>query len=56
MRGLKVLAVLIVVLAGVGIWAARALPRIAAAQISRLTNTRVEMGPFDFHRDASVLD
>lgn len=54
MRGLKVLAVLVFVLAGVGIWAARALPRIAAAQISRLTNTRVQMGAFDFHHDASV--
>ena len=54
LRGLIVLAVLILALAGVGLWAARALPGIAAAQISHLTNTRVEMGPFDFHRDASV--
>jgi hypothetical protein len=41
-------------LAGFGLWAARALPGIAATEISRLTNTRVEMGAFDFHRDASV--
>lgn len=53
-RVLKVLAVVMLALVGVGIWAARALPRIAAAQISRLTNTRVETGAFDFHRDASV--
>jgi hypothetical protein len=53
-RGLKALVVVTLVLVGVAIWAARALPRIAAAQISRLTNTRVQMGPFDFHHDASV--
>jgi hypothetical protein len=52
--GLTVLVVLVLALTGVGIWAARALPAIAAAQISRLTNTRVEMGAFDFHHDASV--
>ncbi len=53
-RGLKVLAVLAFVLLGVGIWAARALPKITATRIGRLTNTRVEIGAFDFHRDASV--
>jgi hypothetical protein len=51
---LAILAVLAFALMGVGIWAARTLPGFAAAEISRLTNTRVEMGAFDFHRDASV--
>jgi len=54
LRGLVVLVVLMLALAGFGLWAARALPGIAATEISRLTNTRVEMGAFDFHRDASV--
>jgi hypothetical protein len=53
-RALIVLAVLLGAGVGIGLWAARALPRIAAAQISRLTNTRVQMGAFDFHRDGSV--
>jgi len=53
-RVLVVLVVLLMVLAGFGLWAARALPGIAEAQISRLTNTRVEMGAFDFHHDGSV--
>lgn len=51
---LTILAILAFTLMGVGIWAARALPGLAGAEISRLTNTRVEMGAFDFHRDASV--
>ncbi len=54
MRFLQVLGVLVFALVIVGIWAARALPGIAAAQIGRLTNTRVQMGPFDFRHDASV--
>jgi hypothetical protein len=53
-RGLIVLGGL--VLAGVVmiVWAARALPRIASTEISHLTNTRVDMGAFHFHRDGSV--
>lgn len=37
-----------------GLWVARALPGIAAAEISRWTSTRIEMGAFDFARNASV--
>ncbi len=53
-RVLLVLVILLLVLMGVGLWAVRALPGIAEARIGQLTNTRVEMGAFDFHRDASV--
>jgi len=51
-----VAALLVLVLAFVLVagWVVRALPGIAIGEISRLTNTRVEMGAFDFHRDASV--
>ena len=54
MRGLMVLTVLILVLIGLGIWGARALPRIATARISRMTNAAVEMGAFRFHPNGSV--
>ncbi len=50
----SILVILFAALAGVGLWVARALPGIAASEISRLTNTRIEMGTFDFHRNASV--
>lgn len=53
-RGLTVIAIVAIALAATAIWVARALPRIAVAEISRLTNTRIETGAFDFHRDASV--
>jgi len=53
-RVLGVLAVLLMVLGGILVWVVKALPGIAAAEISRLTNTRIELGAFDFHRDASV--
>jgi hypothetical protein len=49
------LIVLLGVAALVAIWVVRALPGIAVGEISRLTNTRIEMGAFDFRRDASVL-
>lgn len=49
-----VLGGLLLVLAGVGLWAARALPGITRTRLSRLTNTYVETGAFRFHRDASV--
>ncbi|MBN1362297.1 MAG: hypothetical protein JW993_17005 [Sedimentisphaerales bacterium] len=54
-RALIALSVIAVALAVVGIWVAKALPGIAAAEISRLTNTRIEMGSFDFRHDASVF-
>ena len=54
MRIFGVLFVLLVALAAIALWVARALPGIAVGEISRLTNTRIEMGAFDFHRDASV--
>jgi hypothetical protein len=47
-------AILLAAVVVLGVWVARALPGIAAVEISRLTNTRIEMGPFDFHRNASV--
>ncbi len=53
-RVLVLLAVLLGAVVGVGIWVGKALPGIAAAEISRLTNTQIEMGAFDFHRNASV--
>ena len=54
MHALSALAILGLVLLLVTAWVVRALPGIAAAEISRLTNTKIEMGAFDFHRDASV--
>ena len=53
-RVLIVLAVVGVFLLGAGVWLARALPGLAAAQIGRLTNTRVRMGAFHFRWDGSV--
>lgn len=53
-RGLTVVVILAAVLTALTVWLVRALPRIAAAEIGRLTNTRIETGAFDFHRDASV--
>ncbi len=50
----SVLVILFATLVGVGLWVGKALPGIAASEISRLTNTRIEMGAFDFHRNASV--
>ncbi|MDI6448557.1 hypothetical protein [Anaerobaca lacustris] len=54
MRTVAVVAILLGLVVGVGLWVAKALPGIAATEISRLTGTRIEMGSFDFHRDASV--
>jgi len=53
-RGVMVLAAVILVLIGVSIWVARALPGIATARISRMTNAAVEMGAFRFHLNGSV--
>jgi hypothetical protein len=53
-RMVVVLLVVAVTLGVIGVWVVRALPGIAAAEISRLTNTRIEMGSFDFRPDASV--
>ncbi|HPC96191.1 MAG TPA: hypothetical protein PLU87_14695 [Sedimentisphaerales bacterium] len=53
-RVVFLLAMLLAALIGVGVWVGKALPGIAAAEISRLTNTQIEMGAFDFHRNASV--
>jgi len=53
-RVLSVVLLVLAALAAVAIWVARALPGIAIGEISRLTNTRIEMGAFEFHRDASV--
>ncbi len=49
-----VLLVTGVMLAVIAVWVAKALPGIAAAEISRLTSTQIEMGSFDFCHDASV--
>lgn len=54
LRALAAVAVIVAVLVGVAIWVGRALPQIAAAEISRLTNTRIETGAIDFHRNGSV--
>lgn len=53
-RAAFLLAVLFAALFAIGLWVAKALPGIAAAEISRLTGTRIEMGAFDFHRNGSV--
>jgi hypothetical protein len=53
-RVLLVAAVVLVGLIAMLAWAARTLPGVAAAQISRLTNAKVEMGACDFHLDGSV--
>ncbi len=53
-RVFGVLAVLMLALVAIVVWVARSLPGIAAGEISRLTDTRIEMGAFDFHRDGSV--
>ncbi len=53
-RVLIVVAVLGVAVAGAALWLRQALPRIAAAEIGRLMNARVETGAFDLRRDGSV--
>jgi len=53
-RFLVAVTIVLVTLAAIGAWVAKALPGIAVGEISRLTNARIEMGAFDFHRDASV--
>jgi len=53
-RLLVVVAVLGVAVAGAALWLRQALPRIAAAELGRLMNARVETGAFDLHRDGSV--
>ncbi len=53
-RVLIVLAILGVAAAGAALWLRQALPRIAAAEIGRLLNARVETGDFELHRDGSV--
>jgi hypothetical protein len=53
-RVLLVVAVLGVVVAGAALWLRQALPRIAAADLGRLMNARVETGAFDLRRDGSV--
>ena len=54
MRIFGVLFVLVLVLVVTVIWVGKSLPGIAVGEISRLTNTRIEMGALDFHRDGSV--
>lgn len=53
-RAFALISVVVAALALVGGWVVRALPGIAAAEISRLTNTQIEMGAVSFRRDASV--
>jgi len=53
-RLLIALSILLIVIAGIMVYVVRALPHMAAAQIGRMTNTRVELGDFDFHLDGSV--
>lgn len=54
LRSLIVLAVLCALIAAGAIWLSRALPGIVAAEIGRLTNTRVQTGSFGFRLDGSV--
>ncbi|MBP7050309.1 MAG: hypothetical protein KBE65_04775 [Phycisphaerae bacterium] len=54
LRVLAALVVLVVLAGGAAIWASRSLPGIVAAQIGRLTNTRVEAGAFGFRLDGSI--
>jgi hypothetical protein len=52
---LSIATILIVgIFGGLALWVVRSLPGIAVAEISRLTHTRVQMGPVDFHGNASV--
>ncbi len=53
-RVLMFFGIVITVLVLLGIWVRKALPGIAIAEISRLTNTHIETGVFDFHRNISV--
>lgn len=53
-RILTFFGIVIAVLVLLGLWVRKALPGIAIAEISRLTNTRIETGAFDFHRNISV--
>lgn len=53
-RGLTLLTIVGAVLGGLVVWVGKALPDIAIGEISRLTNTRIETGAFDFHRNISV--
>lgn len=53
-RLLLVVALLAVAALGAAGWLYRALPRIAAAEIGRWMNARVETGAFHPHRDGSV--
>lgn len=53
-RTVAVVVILSALVVMVCLRVARALPGIAATEISRLTSTQVEMGPFRFHRNASV--
>ncbi len=46
--------IILLILAVAGLWLKHALPGIAKREISRLTNAQIEMGPLDFHRNASV--
>ncbi|MEN6574841.1 MAG: hypothetical protein ABFD90_00765 [Phycisphaerales bacterium] len=54
LRVLIAAAVLCVLLVAAAIWLSRALPGIVAAEIGRLTNTRVQAGTFGFRLDGSV--
>ncbi len=51
---LIVVAVVGALIVGLSLRLARALPRAAAAEIGRLTNTYVQTGAIDFHLDGSV--
>jgi len=47
-------AVVCVLIAVAGIWLSRSLPGIVAAEVGRLTNTRVEAGSVTFHLNGSI--
>jgi hypothetical protein len=51
---LAIVLFFIVALAIILVWMAQALPRIAIAEISKLTNTKIDAESIDFHLDGSV--
>ncbi len=55
LRALIVLAVLCALIAAGAIWLSRMMPGVVAAEIGRLTNTRVQTGPFGFRLDGSIF-
>ena len=53
-RVLIAAAIVCVLIVGAAVWLSRSLPGIVAAEIGRLTNTRVEAGAFGLRLDGSV--